>query len=123
MYNSQQKGFTLIGLILVFAILGIVTLSVLKVVPVYMEHFAVSKSMEALENDPKIDRLTVGQVRTLLMKKFDVNAVTSVNGKHIKIRRGVGDLTVNVSYEVRDDYFSNIDLVLTFSDEFTVDVK
>lgn len=123
MRNNHQQGFTLIGLIIVFGIIGVLTLSVMKVFPVYMDHLAVSKSLEALENDPKLGSMTTRKIRDILMKKLDVNAVTVVKGKDIKIKRGVSEIDVQVAYEVRKDYFSNIDIVLTFSDGFTADVK
>jgi len=120
---KKQSGFTFIGLAVVLSIVGIITLSVLKVFPVYMEHMSVAKSMEAVENDPKIGRLTSGGIKSLLMKKFDMNAVTAVNGSDIKIKRSTSEVKVSIAYQVRKHYFSNIDIVLSFNDEFTVDVQ
>lgn len=85
-----------------------------------MEHMSVSKSLETLENDPKISRMATSRVHELLMKKFDMNAVTAVNGSHVKILRTTEDINVKVTYQVRKHFFSNIDLVFSFNDEFTV---
>jgi len=120
---KNQTGFTFFGLLVVLSILGMIALSVLKVFPVYMEHMSVAKSLESLENDPKIGRLTVGGIRSLLMKKFDMNAITSVKGGDVKIKRSMSEVQVSVAYEVRKDYFGNIDLVLSFHDEFSVAVQ
>jgi len=120
MNYSKQKGMTFIGLVVVLGILGIFVFSVLKVFPVYMEHFSVTKSMEAVENNPKIKTLSSSAIKSLLVKKFDMNEVTSVTHKEIKVHRGTGDLSVSITYEVRDDYLGNVDIVLSFHDEFTV---
>jgi len=120
MQLSKQKGMTLIGLVIVLGFIGMVTLSALKVFPVYMEHLAVKTSMEAIETDPGIKNMSVSKIRELFRKKLDMNQVTSVNAGNAKIGRNIGDLTFKVEYEVRKDYIANIDLVLSFKDEFTV---
>jgi len=120
MNSSKQKGFTLVGLILVFALIGIITLSVLKIFPIYMEHLAVQTSIEAIETYPEIKKMTVGQIRGLLEKKLDMNQVTSINAKDAKINRSISDITMKVEYEVRKDYIGNIDIVLSFSDQMAV---
>lgn len=51
MDSSKQKGFTLIGLIMILSLIGIITLSVLKIFPVYMEHLAVQTAMNAIKVD------------------------------------------------------------------------
>ena len=120
MHLAKQKGFTLMGLIIVFAIIGMITLSILKVFPVYMENLAVKKSLEAIETDHEIKRMSVSQIRNLFEKKLDMNQVTSIRAKDAKINRSISDITVKVEYEVRKDYIGNIDLILSFSYEFEV---
>ena len=120
MHLAKQKGFTLMGLIIVFAIIGMITLSILKVFPVYMVNMAVKKSLEAIETDHGIKTMSVGQIRGLFEKKLDMNQVTSIRAKDAKINRSISDITVKVEYEVRKDYIGNIDLILSFSDEFEV---
>ena len=48
--------------------------------------------------------------------------MTSVDRKTIKVQRGTGDLKVDVTYEVREDYMGNVDIVLSFSDNFIVNL-
>lgn len=120
MQAAKQQGLTFIGLAIVLSFIGMITLSVLKVFPVYMEHLSVQTSMEAIEVDPRVKNMSVGQIRELFRKKLDMNQVTSVNAKQAKIGRGIGELTFVIEYEVRKDYFANIDLVLSFKDEFAM---
>ncbi|MBQ0723850.1 MAG: DUF4845 domain-containing protein [Cycloclasticus sp.] len=120
MQGQQQKGFTFIGLVIVLAIIGVITLTVLKIFPVYMEHLAVKTAMEAIETDPELKNMSPGEIRRLFEKKLDVNQVTSVNAKNAKIGRGIGEITFKIEYEVRKDYIGNVDLILSFSDQFEV---
>jgi len=120
MQGQQQKGFTFIGLVIVLAIIGVITLTVLKIFPVYMEHLAVKTAMEAIEKDPELKSMSPGDIRRLFEKKLDVNQVTSVKAKDAKIGRGIGEITFKIEYEVRKDYIGNVDLILSFSDQFEV---
>lgn len=120
MDSSKQKGFTMISLMMVFALIGIIVLSVLKIFPVYMEHLAVQTSMEAIEVDQDLKQMTVGQIRAKFEKKLDMNQVTSVSAGQAKINRSIGDITFKIEYEVRKEYIGNIDIVMSFSDEFEV---
>jgi len=120
MHQSKQNGFTLIGLILILGLVGIVTLSVIKVFPVYMEHMSVKTAMEAIETDHNLKKMSVGQIRALFGKKLDMNQVTSINAKNAKIGRGIGELTFKIEYEVRKEYIGNIDIILSFKDQFEV---
>jgi len=120
MNSNKQQGLTFIGLILVLGLIGIIVLSVLKVFPVYMEHLSVQTSVETLADDPKIKNMSVGKIRTLLNKKFNMNAVTSVKASDAKIRKSSGEIVFSLNYEVRKEYIGNIDIVLSFSDEFKI---
>jgi len=120
MKSSKQQGFTLIGLIIILGIIGTITLSVLKVFPVYMEHLAIKTSLEAIETDPGLKNMSVSKIRGLFGKKLDMNQVTSINAKDAKINRSIGEITMKVDYEVRKDYIGNVDIILSFSDKFEV---
>lgn len=120
MRSSKQQGLTFIGLLLVLGFIGIITLSVLKVFPVYMEHFAVKTALESLENDQSIKEMSVSEIRGLFGKKLDINQVTSINAKDAKISRSTGEITMKVEYEVRKDYIGNVDIILSFSDQFDI---
>ena len=120
MKSSKQQGFTLIGLVIILGIIGTITLSVLKVFPVYMEHLAVKTSLEAIEKDPGLKNMSVSKIRGLFGKKLDMNQVTSINAKDAKINRSIGEITMKVDYEVRKDYIGNVDIILSFSDKFEV---
>ena len=117
---NNQKGFTFTGLVIILGILGVFAFSGLKVFPIYMEHLSIKKSLEALETDASIKTMSISAIRDKLTKKFDVNQITTVGRKDIKVMRGTGDLKVEVTYEVREDYLGNIDIVLSFSDQFIV---
>jgi len=120
MHSSKQQGLTFIGLIFILALIGIIVLSALKVFPVYMEHFSVQTSVETLADNPEIKNMSVRKIRTLLNKKFNMNAVTSVNAGDAKIRKSGGEIVFSLDYEVRKEYIGNVDIVLSFSDEFKI---
>lgn len=62
--------------------------------------------------------MSVGQIRSLFEKKLNVNQVTSIKARDAKINRTLSDVVFKIEYEVRKDYIGNVDIVMSFSDQF-----
>ncbi|ORU90134.1 MAG: hypothetical protein A6F71_03995 [Cycloclasticus sp. symbiont of Poecilosclerida sp. M] len=100
---------------MLLSIIDVIVLSVITVAPTYLEHYYVTQSMDAVEEDVSIKGMQPFQIRNLLLKKLDVNAVTSVTARHIKIFRSTDDISVEVNYVVRKEYIGNLDVIMTFT--------
>ncbi|MBL4743395.1 MAG: DUF4845 domain-containing protein [Cycloclasticus sp.] len=120
MQASKQQGLTTISLLIVLGVFGLLVMSVLKVFPVYMEHLSVQTSVKSIKADPAVKNMSVGQIRLLFQKKLNMNQVTSISAKGTKIVRSSDEITFTAEYEVRKQYIGNVDIVLSFSDEFTI---
>lgn len=112
---KRQKGMTAVGwvfvllLIMVFAIVGI------RLFPMYMDSFNVSTSMESLITDPQARGKSAIQIRTLLMKRLDINMVKDVDTQNVTISRNRYGITLEVEYEARRPLFGNLYLVLAYN--------
>ncbi|HKJ77786.1 MAG TPA: DUF4845 domain-containing protein [Gammaproteobacteria bacterium] len=120
MVKARQEGITAIGALVILVLVGFLALAVLKLFPVYMEHFSVTASMESLKEEPGDERLTGRKLEQLLMRRFNVNSVQSVGREHIEVDPNDSGFTVSVVYERRVPFMANIDFVVSFDD--TVEV-
>jgi len=112
---KTQKGMTLIGWILTFMLLAVIAVVVLKLVPVYLDGYKVYQSLESLKEDDSSRGKNAAQLRTLLMKRLDINLVTDVTSDNITFSRQGGNTIVEVEYEVRRQLFGNLYAVVVFS--------
>lgn len=109
--KRKQQGLSSLGIIGILVVAVFTTTLVLKMLPVYIEHFSVVSSLESLQEEGSLL-----DIKTSLMRKFSINDIDNVSREHIDIKREGKKKTVTISYEVRKNVVSNIDIVLRFSD-------
>ncbi|HFD79321.1 MAG TPA: DUF4845 domain-containing protein [Gammaproteobacteria bacterium] len=110
-----QKGMTAIGWLLVLGLIAFFTLIALRLVPLYMEYGKVVSVMESLANEPNISTQTRRQIISLVGKRFDINDVSHVDPKLVKISKDKGRMTLSIEYERREHLMGNVDVVARFS--------
>lgn len=109
-----QKGITLLGFIVVLAIVGFFAFIIMRLFPVYSEYYGVVQAMKAIQVEPGIATKTPEQIKELLDRKFYISYVTSVKKNNVKVTRKEGGYTLTVKYEVRGPLLYNLEYVATF---------
>lgn len=111
--RSGQRGITLIGFLIVLAIVGFFAYIAMKLVPIYNEYFSIVSAMKAVQSEPGIANKTPTEIRGMLSRRFDIGYVKSVEPQDAKITRADGYI-LQIKYEVREPFVYNIDLVVSF---------
>ena len=118
--KREQQGMTLMGMIIVLAVVGFFLYCGMKVFPMYSEFSGVKESMEAVAQEPNIAKATKGKIVDLLYRRFNISYVESVQPEHITIDTKKG-AKLTIKYEVRRPLMYNLDVVGNF--EHTVDLR
>ncbi len=114
---KRQRGMTLTGwmtviaLILFFAMLG------MKIGPIYLENLTVKDVVESLKDEPLITKRSASQVKSMIMKRLDINGVYDLKSDHVKVKKSPGIMKVSIDYQVQKKMVGNIDILVTFSDQ------
>lgn len=104
----RQKGMTLTGMILVSVVLILVLLLGFKIVPVYVEFFAIEKQFKAMSMDPKLRNPTRGQIAGAWAARSAVDDLRSIQPDQIEATRE-GDQTIYTGeYSVKVPLFKNV---------------
>lgn len=111
---KNQKGMTAIGWLLVLMLVAIFALVGLRLIPVYLDSFKVTSSLESLVNDSGAKGKSGVEVRKLLIKRLDINMVTDVHADDITISRKREGIEVEVAYEARRKLFGDLYLLLDY---------
>ena len=121
MYSiHKQKGMTAIGWVLVFMLIAIATLFTLKLLPIYLDGFAVKSSLESLKEQHNVNKMSPARIKQTILKRLDINMVTDVSKDDIYIEKDKSGTSVEIDYEVRDNLVGNLDIVVSF--DYTVDI-
>ena len=110
----RQKGVTLLGFIMILAVVGFFAFIIMRLFPVYSEYYGVLQALKAVQVEPGVASKTPEQIKDSLDRKFYISYVTSVKKNNVKVTRKDGGYIVNVKYEVRGPLLYNLEYIATF---------
>ncbi|NVD74821.1 DUF4845 domain-containing protein [Duganella sp. BJB1802] len=107
---KRQDGISLVGLIVVLAVLGFVGVLALKIVPTYTEY-------RAIQNAIVTAKATGGSVLEM-QKSFDANATTgyisSITSRDLLIGKENGEVEISFAYEKKIPLVGPASLLLEY---------
>lgn len=109
---KQQRGLSLIGFIIVAAVVGFVMFTAFRCVPAWTEFLSLKKVLQQTANEFGVDAQPPA-----IRASFDRRAVIDdlpVKGKDIDIRKENGRITLAVQYERRVHVAGNMSLLFDF---------
>ena len=114
--RSRQSGITLLGFIIVLAVVGFFAFLFMKLYPAYYEYYNAVSAMEAIKREPASARWSPAEILTSLEKRMYINYVDEkfVNKRSFQIKRAGNGYTLSVKYERREPLLYNLDYVAKF---------
>ena len=109
----KQSGISLVGLILTLGILGFLGVMAAKLMPAYVEYFAVKKMFAAMEQGGDL-KGSVRDIRASYEKRNAIEDVKSVRGDDLEVSKDGGEAVVTASWSVKVPMVSNISTCLDF---------
>ncbi|HTQ01364.1 MAG TPA: DUF4845 domain-containing protein [Casimicrobiaceae bacterium] len=110
--RETQRGLTLIGFLLVCAVVLIGALLAFRMIPAYIEWYTVQKALDAAirdTNDP-----SVGNIRRSVERKLNADYVDAVYAKDVEVTRNGNTITAAVSWQKKLPLVANVSLVIDF---------
>lgn len=123
MGGGRQRGISLIGFLLLMAVGSFVILFVVRVAPIYFDHYLIKSTIESLNKDPNLQSKSREEILGLLQNRWDINNIETVKKKDVKLSREEGSLKLQLKYEVSRNVYANLDVVVRFDDEFVFPPK
>ena len=116
--RGRQDGMTYLGMLIMLIVIAFIAVVLIKVLPLYMEHFKVKSSLDSLAQDAKDSQAALSpvEIEQHLLKRLSINDVQHVKKEDIQVTREGRKIVVAVDYEARVTLFDNLDLVARFPD-------
>lgn len=118
--NTRQGGMTAIGFIIILLMVGFLTMIALKLMPIYFENFKINSVLKSLKDEQGIIDKTNNEIHTIVAHRFNIDNIDRAMAEQIKIKRDRSKITINLDYEVRKNFVSNIDVAVTFEDTVVI---
>jgi hypothetical protein len=113
--KRTQSGMTLIGFVIVLAVVGLFAYVGMKLIPMYSEYYAVKQAMKGLAQEPGIADRDPAKIQDLFFRRLYISYSENVKPEHVKIKRIDNGWQMDVNYEVRKPMIYNLDVVGKFS--------
>ncbi|HAU1190575.1 TPA: DUF4845 domain-containing protein [Legionella pneumophila] len=122
----KQQGMTLIGMLFTAVVVVMAGIFVMRVVPVYVQHYSIlhsvkslsSMSVSSLSGDPLTD---VATLRESVTKRLDINGIEDLKpGQLVITPSGPNKFKIKLKYQVIKPLVYNMSLLFNFEDNFEV---
>lgn len=110
----KQRGLTLTGMLIGSIILVLVAVIGMKVVPVYIDNATIKKNLVAVASDNSLQNANAAQIRLAFTKRAQVDGISVVSAKDLKIVKDKEKLILSAAYTVEVPLVSNISLKFDF---------
>ena len=113
--KRKQKGMTLLGFVIVLAVVGFFAYVAMRLFPMYSEYYSVRSAMKGLANEQGIATQDPARIQDLFFRRLYISYSENVKKEHVKLRRVDNGWEMNVEYEVRRPLVGNLDVVGKFN--------
>ena len=112
----RQTGMSSAGFILTIALGFLLLTCTLKMLPAYIQNWNVQSVLDSVQSEhlERSTPLTKAEIRSRINRRLNINQITVLTSKQIVIEKTAEAYTVLANYEVREQLFSNIDVVMKF---------
>ncbi len=110
----KQSGISLMNLIVGLGVLGFLGVMAAKLMPAYVEYFAVKKMFAAMEQAGDL-KGSVRDIRYSFEKRNAIEDVKSVRGDDLEVTKEGGEAVVTANWSVRIPMVSNVNACLDFT--------
>ena len=112
--RRKQGGITLIGFVIVAAVVGFFLYIGAKLFPMYSEYYAVKSALKSLAAEDGVGKYDSGKIQDLFFRRLYMSYSSNVKKDNFKIQRVDNGWQIDVNYEVRKPLVANLDVVGRF---------
>lgn len=113
-FGRAQAGLTILGFLLVAAVVIIFAMVGFRVVPSYVEYYSVKKSLDDTMRSGNVDPNNLRLFRDDLARRLQTSYVENVKANDAIVQRTGNQVTAELSWERRLHMFGNAYILLEF---------
>ena len=119
--RHRQRGITLIGLLMILALVGVLGYAGIRLAPVYLNYMKIARTMQQVAAEFKSETPDPARIRVALDRHWAIEDVAEVSVKDIEIRKEGDGVVMHVAYDHTVPYIGNVSLTASFDKSVTVE--
>jgi hypothetical protein len=117
--RHRQSGMTVLGFLILAALVGVVGLAVVKVTPMYLKRMRMNQVLEDVQTELQGQAATPTAIRNELARRFSIEDIR-LSTSAVKIAQSKEGYSLSVEYEERVPYLADIYLVLVYDKQVEI---
>jgi len=110
----RQAGMTTLGLIFLVCFVGLFAFAAIRLTPVYLNYMKVAGVVDGVVAEFDGQNANGAMVRRSISNRFDVESVSEITYRDVKVTRVDGGLEVSAVYDHTTPFISNISFTVHF---------
>jgi len=111
---KQQRGLSLIGLILVSALIVVVALIGFKLLPAYIEYFTVKRVISDIASGMEAHGGTLRDASNAFSRRAQIDDITSIKASDLELTKQGEGFSIVATYQRCVPLFGNISVCIDF---------
>ncbi len=124
--TEKSRGMTVVSWLFILVIIAIVAMVLMRIVPVYLQHYSIVSTLDSLKKDPTVQSqesvISMSDtISTQFQRRLSIENINYIKAEDISVKPNTEGVLVEVAYEVRVPFIANIDFIISFDDSVQVD--
>jgi hypothetical protein len=111
----QQTGITTLGLIFLVLFVGLFAFAAIRLTPVYLNYMKVIGVVDGVVAEFEGQNANRAAVRRSISRRFDVESVSQIDYRDVKVTVVDGGLQVSAIYDHNTPFISNVSFTVHFN--------
>ena len=112
---KRQRGIGFFPLILIFALAGAILLLALKIIPAYIDYFAIKRIFAAMATSEEVKSGSVAEIKRSFDRRMVVDYATAISSEDLEVTKDGNETVVRAAWTQRLPLFANYTLLIDFA--------
>lgn len=116
----REDGMTALGMLILAIFVGLFAFAAIRLTPIYLNYMKVAGVLDGVYTEFDSQNPTRGAIVNSIQRRFDVESVSELNYRDIKVSVADGGFLVSAQYEHTSPFIGNIHFTVIFDKDILV---
>lgn len=112
--RRRQAGMTTVGILLIAVLVGLFAFAAIRLTPIYLNYMKVAGVLDGVHEEFDGQNPSRGAIRTSIERRFDVESVSVLTSRDVKVVADSGGFRVEAIYDHSSPFIANISFTVSF---------
>ncbi|HEX5764730.1 MAG TPA: DUF4845 domain-containing protein [Woeseiaceae bacterium] len=117
---TRQAGMTTVGFLILVVFVGLFAFAFIRLTPVYLNYMKVAGVLDGVHKEFDSQNASRNAIRTSISRRFDVESVSQITAKDIKVTTDSNGFLVQADYDHTAPFIGNVSFTVHFEKEVLV---